>query len=91
MDATFGAVAGFLIGADVTSLLEQTRVYLPGVGVSVPLGLLVSMLAVIPASVALVTSQAGSPFGFGRRAGTWAAITAAVVSIPMLFVAARLG
>ena len=91
MDAGFGAVAGFLIGADLTSLVEQTRIFLPSAGLSVPLGLFVSLLALVPAIAALVVSQAAGPFGFGRRAGTWAAITAAIVAAPILLAASRLG
>jgi len=90
-DALLGAVAGFLIAADLTVLLSTTPVYLPALDAKITLGLLCSALAIPPAVGGLIGGQLASPLGFGRRAGAWSAISAAVVATPVLLLTSQLG
>ena len=76
-DAVLGAVASFLVAADLTVLVAGTRVEF-GAGRALGMGLLAVLLATIPAVVGLVASQVASPVGFGRRAGAWSALVGAV-------------
>ncbi|HKG56415.1 MAG TPA: hypothetical protein VKA85_04145 [Candidatus Limnocylindrales bacterium] len=88
-DAVFGAVVGFLVGADLTIILSPAAIILPG-GSQLPGGALVGLLATAPAIVGIIASQVVTPLGFGRRAGAGAAILASVVAALVLaFVAAQ--
>jgi hypothetical protein len=85
-DAILGAIAGFLVAADVVALVTVAAglrvVILDGTIVAV--GLLAAILALLPAVAGLLASQLLSPVGFGRRASGWAAIAAAIVATPIL-------
>jgi hypothetical protein len=82
-DAVFGAVVGFLVGADLTIILSPAAIILPGDS-QLPGGALVGLLASAPAIAGLVASQVVSPLGFGRRAGAAAAIVGAIVGAAIL-------
>ncbi|MBP1705816.1 MAG: hypothetical protein H6Q36_1555 [Chloroflexi bacterium] len=85
-DAILGGIAGFLVAADVVAIVTVVSglrvVILDGSIVAV--GLLAAVLALVPALAGLLASQLLSPVGFGRRAGGWAAIAAAIVATPIL-------
>ena len=84
-DALLGAAAGFLVAADLTVVLAGGRVALDGLGAVVPAGLFVSVVSAVPAVAGVAAGQAATPLGFGRRAGAWTAVVAAVGSLAMLF------
>ncbi len=85
-DAILGAIAGFLVAADVVALVTVVAGLRVAIldGMILPVGLLAAILALLPAIAGLVASQALSPVGFGRRASGWAAIAAAIVATPIL-------
>ena len=89
-DAVLGVVAAFLIAADITVILAGTGVRLTGVGVEWPIGLLVGAVAFLPALAGLVGGQIATPYGFGRRAGAWAAAITGIGSILALGIVAAL-
>jgi len=87
-DAVMGAIAGFLVGADILALasaIAGERIRLLD-GTILPIGVLAALLAVPAAVAALLGSQLLSPLGFGRRAGRIAAIAATIVATPILLV-----
>jgi hypothetical protein len=87
-DAILGAVAALLIAADVTIVLAGGRVLLRPGGVELGIGLLIAILAALPALVGLLAGEALTPLGFGRRAGAIVAITSAVAAAAVLAVIA---
>ncbi|MDQ6795746.1 MAG: hypothetical protein M3067_13190 [Chloroflexota bacterium] len=82
-DASFGALAAFLIAADLTVIFSPDRIIIGPTDVQVPGGLFVALLALGPALVGLAGGQIAT-LGFGRRAGAVAAILAAVVAVVVL-------
>jgi hypothetical protein len=85
-DALLGAVAAFLIAADVTLLVLRGRIVVINLGVEMPAGLFAALLALGPAVAGLVASQVAAPLGFGRRAGAWAAVISALGAIGLVIV-----
>jgi hypothetical protein len=83
-DAIFGALAGYLIAADVTVVFAPQAILIGAAGQQIPGGLLVSLLALAPAFTGLLGGQLFTPLGFGRRAGATAALVAAVVAAIVL-------
>ena len=82
-DAIFGALAAFLIAADLTVIFAPDRIIIWPTDVQVPGGLFVALLALGPAFVGLAGGQIAT-LGFGRRAGAVAAILAAVMAAVVL-------
>jgi hypothetical protein len=85
-DAVLGAVAAFLIAADLV-VLAGGRLLLGNREQAIGTGLFVVLLALGPAVVGLAAGELLSPVGFGRRAGSWSAVTAAAVSVVALAIA----
>jgi hypothetical protein len=85
-DALLGSVAAFLIAVDVTLLVVRGPLVMVNLGVAGPAGLVVGLLALGPAVAGLVASQIATPLGFGRRAGAWAAVVAAVFALGLVIV-----
>jgi hypothetical protein len=83
-EAILGAVAAFLIASDLTIVFAGGRVVMAPGGVELASGLLVGTLAVGPALIGLLCGELLTPFGFGRRAGAIAALTAAVAAAAVL-------
>jgi hypothetical protein len=83
-DALMGAVAAYLIAADVTTILAASPFSLERANQQLGGGLLVALLALLPAVIGLVAGQLATPLGFGRRAGAAGAIVAAVASVVVL-------
>ena len=83
-DALLGALAALLIASDVTIVFAGGRVALTAGGPELGSGLLVSMLAVGPAIVGLLSAQVFTPLGFGRRAGAIVAVVAAILAVVVL-------
>jgi hypothetical protein len=83
-DALMGAVAAFLVAADVTTIAAASPFSLERAGKELGGGLLVALLALAPAVVGLVAGQLSTPLGFGRRAGAVGAIAAAIASVVVL-------
>lgn len=83
-DALLGAVAAFLVAADLTVILAGGRLFLEQSETTISGGLLVAALAAGPAIVGLVASQFGATFGFGRRAGAVCAAAAAIAAAVVL-------
>ena len=83
-DALMGAVFAYLIAADATVVLAGSPFSLERAGREVPGGLLVGLLALIPAVAGLLGGQLATPLGFGRRAGAIGALVAAVASLVVL-------
>ena len=88
-DAILGAIAGWLVAADllalVTVLIDQL-VLLLGSGASVPLGIVAGLFAAPAALGGLLAAQLLTPLGFGRRAGRIAAVAATAIAVPILLV-----
>jgi len=89
-DAIFGAIAAFLVAADLTVVLAGGRIVLGPAQAGLGGGLLVAALALGPALAGLALSQLATPLGFGRRAGAIGAVTAAVVASVVLVALALL-
>jgi hypothetical protein len=83
-DALMGAVFAYLIAADATVVLAGSPFSLERAGREVPGGLLVGLLALIPAVAGLLGGQLATPLGFGRRAGAIGALVAAMASLVVL-------
>lgn len=86
-DAILGAVAGWIVGADLLALatvLVDQRLLLLGAGVTVPLGIVAGLFAAPAALGGLLAAQLFTPLGFGRRAGRIAAVVATAVATPIL-------
>ena len=83
-DALMGAVAAFLVAADVTTIVAASPFSLEGVNQQLGGGLLVALLALTPAVIGLAAGQLATPLGFGRRAGAAGAIVAAIASLVVL-------
>jgi hypothetical protein len=88
-DAILGAIAGWLVAADlvalVTVLIDQ-RVLLLGSGATVPLGIVAGLFAAPAALGGLLAAQLLTPLGFGRRAGRVGAVAATAIAVPILVV-----
>ena len=80
-DALMGAVAAFLVAADVTTIVAASPFSLERANQQLGGGLLVALLATTPAVIGLAAGQVATPLGFGRRAGATAAIVAAIASV----------
>ena len=83
-DALMGAVAAYLVAADVTTIVAASPLSLEGIGQQLGGGLLVALLALTPAVIGLVAGQLATPLGFGRRAGAVGALAAAIASVLVL-------
>jgi hypothetical protein len=83
-DALMGAVFAYLIAADATVVLAGSPFSLERAGRELPGGLLVGLLALIPAIAGILGGQLATPLGFGRRAGAIGALVAAVASLVVL-------
>jgi len=88
-DAILGAVAGWIVGADLlavaTAVMDQ-RLLLLGTGLTVSLGVAAGLFAAPAALGGLLAAELFTPLGFGRRAGRVAAIAATGVAIPILVI-----
>jgi hypothetical protein len=80
-DALMGAVAAYLIAADGTTILAASPFSLERADQQLGGGLLVALLALVPAVIGLVAGQLATPLGFGRRAGAAGAIVAAIAAV----------
>ena len=87
-DAVLGAVAAFLIAADLTIVFAGDRIILGSANEQLAGGLLIALLALGPAVMGLLGGQLLTPLGFGRRAGAIAAILSAIVAIGVLVIVA---
>jgi len=90
-DASFGALAAFLIAADLTVIFAPDRIILGRTDIQVPGGLFVALLALGPALLGLLAGEVATPLGFGRRAGAVAAILAALVAVVVLALVTIIG
>jgi hypothetical protein len=87
-DAIFGAMAGFLIAADLTIVLAPQPILLGPADQHLAGGLFVALLAIPPAAIGLLGGEMLTPLGFGRRAGAIAAAVSATVAVIVLLVVA---
>jgi len=83
-DALFGALAGFLIAADLTVLLAGGRLRVEGTALDLPAGFLAVILAALPVALGIAAAHLSGPVGFGRHAGARSAVIAAVAAVVML-------
>lgn len=86
-DAILGAVAAWIVAADLLAIVTVAigqQLLLVGAGITVPLGVVVSVFAAPAALGGLLAAALFTPFGFGRRAGRIAAVAAAAVATPIL-------
>lgn len=89
-DALLGTIAAYLIAADAVALVVTTQVGMTTLGRSMALGVLVGVLALVPALAGLGAGQLLTPLGFGRRAGAISTVTASGVAVVVLILASRL-
>ena len=87
-DAILGAIAAFLVAADLTIVLASDPILLGAGDRQIAGGLFVALLALGPALMGLLGGQVLTPLGFGRRAGASAAILAAIVAAGVLEIVA---
>jgi hypothetical protein len=90
-DAILGAVAAFLIAADILaaiSFVAGGMVYVHPLSRSYPLGIVAGALAVPSALAGLAFGQLSTPLGFGRSAGLRAALAGAAVGTLVTLAAA---
>jgi hypothetical protein len=81
-DAILGAVAGFLVAADLlmaVSLIARQSIAVPMLDYRLPLGVVAAVLAMPAAIVGLAAGQLLSEHGFGHKAGIRAVIAATIV------------
>ena len=81
-DAILGAVAGFLVAADLlmaVSLVSRQSIAVPMLDYRLPLGVVAAALALPAALVGLATGQLLSEHGFGHKAGLRTVIAATIV------------
>jgi len=90
-DAILGSIAAYLIAANAVALVVRAEVDMPGMGRSMGLGVLVGVLALLPALVGLGAGQVFTRLGFGRRAGAFSTVASGGVALLVLVLAARLG
>lgn len=86
-DAILGAVAGWITAADLLALVTAVigqRLLLVEVGITVPLGVAAGLFAAPAALGGLLAAVLLTPFGFGRRAGRFAAVAAALIGTPII-------
>ena len=86
-DAILGAVAGWIVGADllaIATVVMDQRLLLVGAGVTVPFGVAAGCFAAPAALGGLLAGQLFTPLGFGRRAGRIASVAAAAVATAIL-------
>ena len=83
-DALMGAVTAYLVAADVTTIVAASPISLERAQQELGAGLLVALLASVPAVVGLLAGQLATPLGFGRRAGAVGAIVAGIASVVVL-------
>ena len=89
-EAVLGALAGFLIAADLLMLIsfaQRDSVVVHSLSRSIPLGLVGVVLSVPVAMVALAVGQMSAPLGFGRSAGLRSAISGAVIALAVVLFA----
>jgi hypothetical protein len=82
-EAVLGAVAGYMVGADLLmliSLLFRQSVAVDSLGVSWPLGVLAAVLAFPVALAGIALGPLLEVHGFGRSAGLRALVAACVVA-----------
>jgi hypothetical protein len=90
-DAVLGAIAAYLLAADVCVIVAGGSVTLERSGISLGAGLLSGLLSVVPAIAATVAGQLATPLGFGRRAGAVTAtvgVVAGLVALALVAIAA---
>jgi hypothetical protein len=93
-EATLGAVASFLLAADLlmaVSLVARQSIKVHVLVDSLPLGVVAALLAVLPAAAAIVAGPLTSPLGFGHSAGLRAVLAGAIVAIPMALIGPFVG
>jgi hypothetical protein len=89
-DGLLGALAAVLLAADATVILAPGRLQLGAGGPILPAGILVSLLAAGSFVIGVAGGQLATPLGFGRRAGAWSAVTAAVGALGILAIVGAL-
>jgi hypothetical protein len=80
-DAIFGAIAAYLVAADLTVVFAGGRIILERSQAAISGGLLAAGLALLAAIAGLIASQVATPLGFGRRAGAISTVSAALASV----------
>lgn len=85
-DAVMGLMAAYLVAADLVIVFSGPRVVTERLELTLPGGVLVALLALLPVGAALAASQLGASLGFGRRAGAVAAVVGAVAAAIVLVV-----
>ena len=85
-DAVLGALAAYLVASDLTVIFTGGPVSLDRAGIVLPGGVLVALLALVPALAAVAGAQVGAALGFGRRSGATAAVVAAVAAAIVLVI-----
>jgi hypothetical protein len=86
-DAILGAVTAWIVAADLLAIATVAigqELLLVGAGITVPLGVVASVFAAPAALGGLLAAELLTPFGFGRRAGRFAAIAASAIATPIL-------
>ena len=88
-EAILGALAGFLVAADllmVVSLISRQSIFVHALSHSLPLGVVAALLSIPSVLVGLAVGPLTSELGFGHSAGLRAAIGAAVAVLPLALV-----
>jgi len=93
-EATLGALAGFLVAADLlmaVSFVSRQLIAVHAVSRSYPLGVVATVLAILPALVGIAVGPIASHHGFGRAAGLRTILAGGIAALAMALVGPYVG
>jgi hypothetical protein len=93
-EAIFGALAGFMVAADLlmaVSFVTRQLIAVHAVSRSYPLGVVAAVLAVLPALAGIAVGPLASRHGFGHSAGLRAVLAGGVVALAMALIGPYVG
>jgi hypothetical protein len=88
-EAIFGALAGFMVAADLlmaVSLVSRQLIAVHVLSRSLPLGVVAAVLAIPPALAGIAVGPLASEHGFGRSAGLRAVLVGAIAALAMALI-----
>jgi hypothetical protein len=93
-EATLGALAGFLVAADLlmaASFVSRQLVAVHWLSRSLPLGMVAAVLAIPVAAVGIAVGPLASELGFGHSSGLRAVLAGAVVAVALALIGPYVG
>ncbi len=93
-EAILGAVAGFLVAADLlmaVSFVSRQQIVVHMLSRSLPLGVVAAVLAIPVAVTAIMVGPVASELGFGHSSGLRAVLAGAVVALALALIGPYVG